>query len=61
DEEGKEMPSKRIYERFIELYVDQPDARLKFVDHHTYPDTEHKGMRILSAEITDRGETKRIE
>jgi 2-isopropylmalate synthase len=41
--------------------VDQPDARLKFVDHHTYPDTEHKGMRIVSAEITDRGETKRIE
>jgi 2-isopropylmalate synthase len=61
DEEGKEMPSKRIYERFQELYVEQPDARLKFVDHHTYPDTEHKGMRILSAEITDRGETKRIE
>ena len=61
DEEGKEMPSKRIYDRFQELYVEQPGARLKFVDHHTYPDTERKGMRIVSAEITDRGETKRIE
>ncbi|MCO4315785.1 2-isopropylmalate synthase [Phyllobacterium sp. 21LDTY02-6] len=61
DEEGKEMPSRRIYERFQELYVEQPGGRLKFVDHHTYPDTEHKGMRILSAEITDGGETKRIE
>jgi len=61
DEEGKEMPSKRIYERFQELYVEQPGARLKFVDHHTYPDTERKGMRIVSAEITDGGETRRIE
>ena len=61
DEEGKEMPSKRIYDRFQELYVEQPDARLKFVDHHTYPDTERKGVRVLSAEITDHGETKRIK
>ncbi|MGR6468771.1 2-isopropylmalate synthase [Rhizobium sp. PAMB 3182] len=61
DEEGKELPSKRIYERFIERYVDQPDARLKFVDHHTYADTAVKGRRVVAAEITDRGETKRIE
>ena len=37
DEDGKELPSKKIYERFIERYVDQPEARIKFVDHHTYP------------------------
>lgn len=61
DEEGVELPSKRIYERFLERYVTQPDARLRFVDHHTYPDTGHKGVRIVSAEITDGGETKRIE
>jgi 2-isopropylmalate synthase len=61
DEEGTELPSKRIYDRFMELYVDQPGARLKFVDHHTYPDPAVKGRRIVSAEITDRGETKRIE
>ncbi|MBB3978967.1 2-isopropylmalate synthase [Rhizobium azooxidifex] len=61
DEEGVEVPSKRIYERFLERYVTQPDARLRFVDHHTYPDTAHKGVRIVAAEITDRGETKRIE
>ena len=24
DEEGKELPSKRIYDRFLEVYVDQP-------------------------------------
>ena len=35
DEEGVELPAKRIYERFIERYVTQPNARLKFVDHHT--------------------------
>ncbi|MBW3561558.1 MAG: 1-acyl-sn-glycerol-3-phosphate acyltransferase, partial [Actinobacteria bacterium] len=27
----------------------------------TFPDTERKGRRIMSAEITDNGETKRIE
>jgi 2-isopropylmalate synthase len=38
DEEGKELPAKRIHESFIERYVDAAGARLKFVDHHTYPD-----------------------
>ncbi|PDT54377.1 MULTISPECIES: 2-isopropylmalate synthase [Sinorhizobium] len=61
DEEGKELPSKRIHQRFIERYVEQPGARIKFVDHHTYPVGDHKGLRVVAAEITDRGETKRIE
>ncbi|MGV8938925.1 MAG: 2-isopropylmalate synthase [Allorhizobium sp.] len=62
DEEGVELPSKRIHDAFIRSYVEQPDARLKFVDHHTYPaGTDAKGVRIVAAEITDRGEVKRIE
>lgn len=61
DEEGVELPSKRIYERFIERYVEQPGGRLKYVDHHTYADPAQKGRRIVAAEITDGGETKRIE
>ena len=61
DEEGVELPSKRIHERFIQRYVEQPDARIKFVDHHTYPDTAQKGRRVVAAEITDNGELKRIE
>jgi len=61
DDEGKEMPSKAIHARFLERYVDQPKGRFKFVDHHTYPDVGHKGVRVLAAEITDKGETKRIE
>lgn len=62
DEGGKELPSKAIYERFIERYVEQPEARIKFVDHHTYPaGSDQKGIRIVAAEITDKGETKRIE
>src|SRR5690606_20949590 len=36
-------------------------ARIKFVDHHTFPDPEQKGRRILTAEITDNGVTKNIE
>ncbi|WP_331371810.1 2-isopropylmalate synthase [Sinorhizobium chiapasense] len=61
DVEGKELPSKRIHARFLERYVEQPDARLKFVDHHTYPVGEHKGLRVVAADITDKGEAKRIE
>ena len=61
DEEGKELPSKSIYNRFMERYVEQPQARLKFVDHHTYPVSEQKGVRIVSAEITDKGVTRQIE
>ncbi len=61
DEEGVELPPKRIYESFMQLYVNQPGARLGFVDHHTHTDPDNKGIRIVSAEITDNGETKHIE
>ncbi|QRM44791.1 2-isopropylmalate synthase [Rhizobium sp. BG4] len=61
DEEGKELPSKRIYERFIERYVTQPTGRIKFVDHHTFAHIDRKGVRVVAAEITDNGVTKHIE
>ena len=61
DEEGKELPSKAIYERFLERYVSQPGARLQFVDHHTFADPDVKGQRIVDAEIIDNGVSKRIE
>jgi 2-isopropylmalate synthase len=61
DEQGKEMPSKAIHARFLERYVDQPNGRFKFVDHHTYPDVDQRGGRVLAAEIIDHGVTKRIE
>jgi 2-isopropylmalate synthase len=55
DAEGKELSSKRIYDRFREVYVDQPNGRLKFLDHQTYPDTAAKGRRIVEATILDGG------
>ena len=55
DAEGKELSSKRIYDRFREVYIDQPKGRLKFVDHQTFPDTEAKGRRIVEATIVDNG------
>jgi 2-isopropylmalate synthase len=55
DAEGKEVPSRRIYDRFREVYVDQPGARLKFLDHQTYPDTSVRGRRIVEATILDNG------
>lgn len=56
DAEGKELSSKRIYERFREVYVDQPNGRLKFLDHQTFPDTEVKGRRLVEATIIDNGQ-----
>ncbi len=56
DAQGKELSSKRIHDRFLELYVAQPEGRLTFVDHHTYPDTSAKGRRVVEATIVDRGE-----
>ena len=53
DAEGKELPAKRIYEGFIETYVDQPGSRLAFVDHHTKADLDHKGRRLVDAVIRD--------
>ncbi|MCX7303807.1 MAG: 2-isopropylmalate synthase [Hyphomicrobiales bacterium] len=55
DAEGKELSSKRIYDRFREVYVDQPAGRLKFVDHQTYPESAAKGRRIVEATIIDNG------
>ncbi|MEQ1943359.1 2-isopropylmalate synthase [Mesorhizobium sp. VNQ89] len=55
DAEGKELSAKRIYDRFREVYVDQPQGRLKFLDHQTYPDTEAKGRRVVEATILDKG------
>jgi len=53
DSEGKELPAKRIYERFLEVYVDQPAARLAFVDHHTKADLDRRGLRLVDAVIRD--------
>jgi 2-isopropylmalate synthase len=55
DTEGKELSSKRIHARFLERYVEQPGARLKFIDHHTFPDPQTKGRRIVEATIMDAG------
>ncbi len=60
DAEGKEVSSGRIYERFLETYVDQPEGRLKFVDHHTFPDPDMKGRRMVEATITDGGREMKI-
>ncbi|MGX5803847.1 2-isopropylmalate synthase [Bradyrhizobium sp. Arg314] len=60
DAEGKEVPVKRIHERFLETYVDQPGARLKFLDHRTYPDTQVKGRRMVEADILDNGKEMTI-
>lgn len=60
DVEGRELPSKRIHEEFLATYVDQPDGRLKFVEHTTMPDPSVKGRRKVEATIIDNGIEKTI-
>jgi len=60
DEEGKELPSKRIYETFMDAYVHQHDARFKYVEHRSYPEEGHKGVRIVEATILDNGQETTI-
>nr|WP_295470012.1 2-isopropylmalate synthase [Mesorhizobium sp.] len=55
DAEGKEVPVKRIYDSFIERYIDQPKGRLKFVDHQTFSDPENRQRRKIEATILDKG------
>ncbi len=61
DEEGVELPASRIYDRFLEAYVNQPGGRFKFLDHHTYPDVDNAGVRILEAKVMDNGNEIIIE
>ena len=60
DEEGKELPSSAIHARFIERYIDQPDGRLKYVDHATFTDPESSG-RIVEVNLKDRSEGKVVK
>ncbi|MDP3895995.1 MAG: 2-isopropylmalate synthase [Mesorhizobium sp.] len=61
DAEGKEVPAKRIYDRFLELYVDQPKARLKYVDHQTVSNAEDRSRRMIEATIIDNGREMTIK
>ncbi len=55
DQEGKELPVKRIHDEFMREYVEQPGGRIKFLDHTTSPDPANRQRRILEAVITDNG------
>ncbi len=61
DKEGVELPASRIYDRFLEAYVNQPGGRFKFLDHHTYPDVDNAGVRILEAKVMDNGNETIVE
>lgn len=60
DAEGRELPSSEIHDRFLRRYIEQPDARLQYVDHVTYTDPDSTGRRV-EVTITDGGTEKKIE
>ena len=61
DEEGKELPSKRIYDEFVKTYVKQDHGRFGFVDYKTKADPKEKGRIDVTATITDHGKEKTIK
>ena len=61
DEEGKELPSKRIYDEFVKTYVKQDEGRFGFVDYKTKADPKEKGRIDVTATITDHGKEKTIK
>ena len=60
DSEGQEIPADRIYQRFMDRYVTQNAARLKFIRHTTLPDTDNPGGRIVEAVLLDDGKEANI-
>jgi 2-isopropylmalate synthase len=61
DEEGVELPSSRIHERFLERYVDQPNGQLKYQDHATFTDPEAENSRLVEVKINDGGVGKTLK
>ena len=61
DKEGKELPSKRIYDVFVKTYVKQNNGRFGFVDYKTKADPKDKGRINVTATITDHGKEQTIK
>lgn len=61
DKEGKELPSKRIYDEFVKTYVKQNNGRFGFVDYKTKADPKDKGRINVTATITDHGKEQTIK
>lgn len=60
DEEGRELPASQIHDRFMERYVDQPNGRIRYVDHATFTDPDSSG-RIVEVTIEDGGKSRLIK
>ena len=54
DEEGKELPSSRIHQVFLDAYVNQPKGRFKYLDHTTVPiSVGPSSLRSIEAKVKD--------
>ena len=58
DEEGEELSSARIHDRFQERYIEQPGAKLVYVDHETKPEGEHRRVFVT---LEEDGRQRTIE
>lgn len=53
DEDGKELQSTAIHARFMERYVEQPNGKIRYIDHATFTDPDVDGGRIIEVKILD--------
>ena len=60
DTEERELLASQIYDRFMERYIDQPNARIKYIDHTTLTDPTSKG-RLIESHILDSGKEVTIK
>jgi len=61
DKDGKELQSSAIHSRFLERYVEQPNGRIRYIDHATFTDPSVEGGRVIEAKITDGGNAADIK
>ncbi|MEL6750922.1 MAG: 2-isopropylmalate synthase [Pseudomonadota bacterium] len=61
DQEERELSSKEIHARFMQRYVEQPDAPLRYIDHATFTVQDAPGQRRIELTLEDKGERKVLE
>ena len=60
DTSGHEITSEELWDAFERTYLNNTDP-LAFVEYRTIPDPHASEVRLITAEILERGETKTIE
>ncbi|MDA8869931.1 2-isopropylmalate synthase [Rhizobiaceae bacterium] len=58
DEEERELPSSGIHAGFLQRYIEQPDGRLRYVDHATLTAGDNAQLRRIELTVNVDGENR---